>query len=232
MGSRRDLILGAAAATVALACKPSRPPNEEPAPSVSHDSHDNSEALAPTEGLMREHAILERVLIVYDECARRLESNADPGAGVLSATARLVRAFVHDYHEAMEEDALFPRCEKSLVHVALVRTLREQHAVGRKLTEYVAQASPSKDKKKLAGALRSFSRMYRAHSAREDSVLFPAFHDLVRGAERDELSAQFIARGRALFGDDAYARKVAEVAELEAALDLADLGRATASDLK
>src|SRR5436305_4804881 len=167
MRGRRDLLIGAAAtgASVALGCRPSRDASSPAAArEVKHDD------VSPTEDLMREHGVLQRVLLVYDECARRLEPNAGadaPPAGVLPAAARLVRAFVHDYHEKLEEEAVFPRCEHDLVHVALIRTLRGQHAIGRRMTDYVEQAS-LKDKKKLAAALRAFARMYRAHAARED----------------------------------------------------------------
>jgi len=177
---------------------------------------------------MREHGLLGRLLLVYDECARRFESNGEPPpSGVLQAAAKLVREFVHEYHEKMEEDAVFPRCEHGLMHVALVRTLRDQHAVARRMTAYV-EAAPIKERKKIAAALRSFARMYRAHASREDTILLPAFRDILTPGELDELGEQFEAKEHALFGDDGFERKVAEVAALEESLDLNDLARLTA----
>jgi hemerythrin-like domain-containing protein len=229
MQGRRNLLLGAAAAgaTLALGCHEARPPGE-PAP----ESPRRTEDVGPTEDLMREHGVLQRVLLVYDECARRLESTGDPPpANVLPAAAKLVREFVHDYHEKMEEDAVFPRCEHGLVHVALVRTLRDQHVVGRKITAFVEQASP-KERKKTAAALRAFARMYRAHASREDTILFPAFRDILRPGDLDALGERFEAKERELFGEDGFERKVAEVAEIESALDLNDLARLTPGDFK
>jgi hemerythrin-like domain-containing protein len=230
MASRRDLLLGAAAtgASLVLGCREARTPAEP-----STDAAPKKEDVGPTEDLMREHGLLQRVLLVYDECARRLESTTaePPPPTVLPAAAKLVREFVHEYHERSEEDVVFPRCENGLVHVALVRTLRDQHAVGRKITAFVEQATP-RDRKKTAAALRAFARMYRAHASREDTILFPAFRDILRPAELDALSEQLEAKERDLFGDDGFERKVAEIAEIESALDLNDLARLTPGDFK
>jgi hemerythrin-like domain-containing protein len=132
----------------------------------------------------------------------------------------------------MEEDAVFPKCEHALVHLALVRTLREQHAVGRRLTALIEQGAGPKERKRMAAVLRAFTRMYRPHVAREDTVLFPAYAALLDASARDAIGEKFEEREVALFGRDGFARKVAEVAELEAALDLGDLARVTAYDAK
>src|SRR5580765_6251422 len=103
MPGRRELLIGAAGAggSLVLGCREARTPGSDPAP----DAPKRGEDVGPTEDLMREHGLLQRVLLVYDECARRLETNGEPPpAGVLQAAAKLVREFVHDYHEKMEED--------------------------------------------------------------------------------------------------------------------------------
>ncbi len=217
-------------AFAALGCKPAQAPVEVKGESGGEDD------VTPTEDLMREHGLIDRLMLVYDECARRIESNVDVPPEVLPAASRIVRAFVHDYHERTEEEHVFPKCEASLVHTDLVRVLRDQHAVGRKISAYVeanaaSAASTKKDeRKRLAAALRSFGRMYRPHVAREDTVLFPAFRDLFREAELDALGATFEAREKELFGDKGFERKVTEVGDLEASLGIADLSRATAGD--
>ena len=122
--SRREVLAGAVSTLgiALLGCTPAAAP--------SGPSHGKERAEpSPTEGLMREHGVIERVMLVYDECARRIESNLEVPPEVLPAATHLVRAFVHDYHEKTEEE-LFPRCEESLLHPDLVRVLRDQHAVG------------------------------------------------------------------------------------------------------
>jgi hemerythrin-like domain-containing protein len=217
-------------AFAALGCKPAVAP-----PEVKPDA-DEDEDVTPTEDLMREHGVLDRLMLVFDECARRIESNTDVPLEVLPASTRIVHAFVHDYHEKTEEEHVFPKCEASLVHMDLVRVLRDQHAVGRKITTFIeanagsVTSTKKDDRKRLAAALRAFGRMYRPHVAREDTVLFPAFRDLYKPAELDALGARFEAREKELFGDKGFERKVTEVGEVEASLGIADLSRATPAD--
>ena len=189
--------------------------------------------MSPTEELMREHGLLNRMLLLYDECARRIEGQLDLRADVLPNVARMIRTFVIEYHEKLEEEHVFPRFEQSLTHVDLVRTLRDQHNVGRKLTAAIEQlmangaVTKKDDKKRLVTYVRSFTRMYRPHEAREDTVLFPDFRALLTPKELDDLGLELERREHELFGDDGFEKKVAELDQLEIALDMHDLGQLT-----
>ena len=196
---------------------------------------DGPNDISPTEDLMREHGLLNRMLLLYDECARRIEGQLDLRADVLPSVARMIRTFVVEYHEKLEEEHVFPRFEQSLTHVDLVRTLREQHAVGRKITAAIEQMTSGAaltkkdDKKRLASYVRSFTRMYRPHEAREDTVLFPDFRALLTPKELDTLGIEFERRERELFGDNGFEKQVAEIDQLEIALEMHDLGQLTPS---
>ena len=48
---------------------------------------------------MREHGVLERVLLIYEEGVRRLEAHEVLLPENLADAATVVRAFVEDYHE-------------------------------------------------------------------------------------------------------------------------------------
>ena len=189
------------------------------------------EEVSPGEDLMREHGVLNRVLLVYDETARRLEGQEDPRTDVLAAAAALIRRFIEGYHEKLEEAQLFPRFEKAGKLVELVSVLRQQHAAGRRVTdERVKLAVPGivgAGRIQLAGSLRKFVRMYRPHEAREDTVLFPAFHDLVGQKEYERLGEQFEDEEHKLLGEGGFEKAVAEVAQLEQALGIFDLAKFT-----
>ena len=67
----------------------------------------------PPEDLMREHGVLNRVLLIYvlliyKEASRRIEAGEPPPAQVVDEAAWVVRRFVEDYHEALEERYVFP----------------------------------------------------------------------------------------------------------------------------
>ena len=202
--------------------KPGAPAESQPAVDIG-----------PNEDLMREHGVLRRVLLVYEECARRIDEKGEVPPRVLVDAAGLVRRFVEDYHERLEEQQLFPRLVKGGKLAALVEILLEQHQAGRRLTEQVqslATAAALKDpeqSRKLAAALRAFIRMYRPHAAREDTMLFPAFHELLSPQEYDVLGDQFEDQERALFGERGFEKAVEQVAGFEKTLGIEDLGRFT-----
>jgi hemerythrin-like domain-containing protein len=53
---------------------------------------------------MREHGILKRGLVIYRKAMRRIDAHQDFPPDALADSARLIRRFVEDYHEKLEED--------------------------------------------------------------------------------------------------------------------------------
>ncbi len=198
----------------------------------------DSEDISPAEDLMREHGVLNRILLIYDDHVPMLAAKQTFDGSVLVSAADIIRHFVEDYHEKLEEDFLFPRFRKAGKLVDLVDTLLAQHKAGRVLTaqirelaalptlKYVSDKDVS-DANKLADALRAFLRMYRPHEAREDTVLFPAFRSVVSPHEYDALGDDFEKKEDELFGDDGFFKVVDQVADLEKKLGLYDLAQFT-----
>jgi hypothetical protein len=105
-----------------------------------HGAEENKETekeieVGPPEDLMREHGVLKRVLLIYGEVLRRIDAKQDFPPDALADAARIIRSFVEDYHEKLEEDFLFPRFEKANQLVELVKVLRTQHQAGRRVTD-------------------------------------------------------------------------------------------------
>src|SRR5947208_1355792 len=69
------------------------------------------EDISAPEDLMREHGLLNRILLIYEEGLRRLRSKEEVPPEVFERPARLVRSFVEDYHEKLEERFIFPAFE-------------------------------------------------------------------------------------------------------------------------
>ncbi len=187
----------------------------------------------PIEDLMREHAVLERVLLVYEEGARRLESGAEVAAPTLASAGGIVRRYIEDHHERDEETQVFPRLQQIDAELDLIETLRRQHAAGRRLTgEVLALATPAgvgnpSIRSRLAGALRQFVRMYRPHAAQENTVLFPSFRKAVSRKEYEALRATLEKSERAAFGAHLYEGILREVRDLERASGIAELASFT-----
>jgi hemerythrin-like domain-containing protein len=136
--------------------------------------------VGPAEDLMREHGGLNRILLIYEEGLRNLVAKKDFNPEGLKKSATIIRTFIEDYHEKLEEEFIFPRLRKAGKLVDLVNTLETQHKAGRKLTATIEALSTQAgiknetDRAKLQTAMASFIRMYRPHESREDTILFPA----------------------------------------------------------
>ncbi len=189
--------------------------------------------VSPAEDLMREHGVLKRVLLIYREIMRRLDARQDFPPDVLKNSAMLIRNFVENYHEKLEEDYLFPRFRKANQLVDLVNVLNTQHQRGRALTDQTIQlaANPALNdasyRRTLHTSLHLFVRMYEPHEAREDTVLFPAFRKVVSKREYDALGEDFERKENQLFGKNGFERNVDAVAALEKRLGLYDLAQFT-----
>ena len=191
------------------------------------------EEVSPAEDLMREHGVLKRVLLVYEEVIRRIGANEDLPPTAVMESARIIRTFIEDYHEQLEEKFLFPRFKKAGKLTELVDVLLEQHQGGRKLTDLTMQLATHEalknadERRKLADSLRQFIRMYSPHEAREDTVLFPAFRTIVSRHEYDSLGEDFEKKEHELFGEDGFEKMVARVAGIEKELGIFDLSQFT-----
>jgi hemerythrin-like domain-containing protein len=183
--------------------------------------------VTPGEDLMQEHGVLERILLVYDEASARIEKKQALDASLVVRAAGIVRRFVEDYHEKLEQDFVFPRLQDARSEVELVGILLRQHQRGRQLTDAIARSAGVGPSPELATLLRSFGRMYRPHAAREDTVLFPAFRDVVGRDAYYELGEEFEEREHGLFGEHGFQSVVTEVADLERALGIHDLASFT-----
>jgi len=188
------------------------------------------------EDLMREHGILRRALLVYQESAVRLRQDpASVPPDTLEKTANLFRVFGEEYHEKkLEETFIFPAVKKAPGAAAgYVDILLAQHVRGREITEYLLSISQadkiaSNSVEPLAKALESFVRMYEHHAAIEDTVVFPAWKAAVGGNELDAMGEKFEEIEHQQFGEDGFEAALRRMEEIEESLGLSNLDMFTA----
>jgi len=200
----------------------------------SNDHAEEAEISAP-EDLMREHGLLNRMLLVYEEGVRQLRKKQAVSADVFRKPAHLVRTFVEDYHEKLEEKFIFPQFDKHKKLTDLIAVLRQQHQAGRQLTDQIThyasedQYAREDARRELIHRCESFIRMYRPHEAREDTVLFPALYEIVSAQEVKDLGEQFEDEEHRLFGKEGFEENVEKVAAIEKQLGIFDLASFTPS---
>jgi hemerythrin-like domain-containing protein len=180
---------------------------------------------------MREHGVLDRILLIYDTCKLHLVKGEQFPTEALHDSATIIRDFIEGYHEKLEEDFLFPRLLKQNYLIELIQTLSVQHSTGRGLTGRIIQLTSSNDLSdpdqsgELIQLLDSFNTMYRPHKAREDTVLFPAIREAVPEDEYYEMGEDFENKEHELFGEEGFELMVEKVAVLEKQLGIYELSQ-------
>ena len=241
---RRQLLAGisvAGAGVLINACR-----NTQTRSGGATNDEDKKEGPAPgeaepvevtaTEDLMREHGILRRALLVYQETAVKLRQDAaSVPPDSLEKTANLFRVFGEDYHEKkLEEVFIFPAVKKVPGAAAgYVDVLLAQHVRGREITDYLLSISQadriaSNNVEPLAKTLESFVRMYEHHAAIEDTVIFPAWKVAVGSNELDALGEKFEEIEHEQFGGDGFETALKRMEEIEQSLGLSNLDMFTA----
>src|SRR5689334_2446068 len=66
---------------------------------VAQGKLDPGAGVTAPEDLMKEHGVLNRCLLIYEEGLRRLREGEEVSPNVFNHTAVLVRRFVEEYHE-------------------------------------------------------------------------------------------------------------------------------------
>jgi hemerythrin-like domain-containing protein len=233
--ARREWLVGLSSLSsgvILLGCN--RGETSQPTKTGSDTKEEEPEVTA-TEDLMREHGVLRRALLVYQETASQLRNTSTIPSEPLQKTAQLFRAFGEEYHEKkLEEAYIFPAVKKAGgAAAAYADILIVQHQRGREITDFIlATTSGSKiagaNMKPFATALESLVRMYEHHAAIEDTIVFPAWKETQNAEQLDAMNDKFEDIEHEQFGEDGFENALKQIAEVEQSLGLSDLAQFTA----
>lgn len=188
---------------------------------------DHAGVATPGELLMTDHGILKRVLLVYRALIERPEGQLS--GEIVRGGAAIIHDYIESFHEALEERYVFPALRAAGRLEATVDVLLAQHAAGRRITQALLglpnkpRLAPSPEAEARRG-LSAFVRMYEPHEAREDTVVFPAYRDVMGDAALGRAAEQFAAAQRRQFGPGEIPRILDRVAALETGVGIHDLG--------
>jgi hemerythrin-like domain-containing protein len=187
--------------------------------------------LTPAEILSRNSAVLQRVMLVYENGIRRAVDGEDIDPTVFVQCAEVARDFFHNFHEKAEQELVYPVFTKAGRMVDLVNALSAQQGEGRKLTDRIIDGAPKihtkEQREALAGDIKSFIDLYRPHLAREETDIFPTLHHLVTADEYGRMAAELLKRETAAFGQDGgFEAAIKKIAQVEAKIGMHDLAEA------
>jgi hemerythrin-like domain-containing protein len=136
----------------------------------------------PTDILMAEHRIIEKVIAAMDRFAGTLAAGGTLDRPSLEGLVPFMRQFADGFHHGKEEDRLFPALVSAGLpaHNGPVQVMCSEHETGRHLVgqleeaiaTHLAQAGTG-TARTLAEALTALARFYGQHIWKEDNVLFP-----------------------------------------------------------
>ncbi|MFC7327904.1 hemerythrin domain-containing protein [Marinactinospora rubrisoli] len=226
---RRDLLgLSAAVAAGAVAGAPGLGRAEAEAAASGTEV-----PVTPPEDLMQEHGVLKRILLIYREVIRRIDLGDQVPAQELHSSAGIIRRFIEEHHEELEERYVFPRLREAGRLTRTVDVLITQHDRGRVITGRLLDmtgdgtTSYHLDPGVLRTDMAAFIRMYEPHEAREDTVVFPALREVVSAKEFTDLGDIFEEEEHRRFGANGFKDMVEEVAGIEKSLGIYELSQFT-----
>jgi hemerythrin-like domain-containing protein len=207
----------------------------------SSENEENEVEVSPTEDLMREHGILHRILLIYKDALKYLRgqkiNNQANIYSVIYNTAFIAQQFIENYHQKLEEQYVFPKFSQNPEYSVLISTLLNQHNAAQELTSRILYYSSLKNScyhginLNLIHLLCLYIDMYDPHSAREDTVVFPALHGLVTPEEFNEMGEIFEDIEEEKFGEDGFNHIVNDIAKIEQALGIYNLSQFTPSEI-
>lgn len=155
--------------------------------------------MKPTEILMEEHRVIERVLTALEKAASRLSRGEDVYLRFFSGTSTLINGFNDSYHYKKEEQLLLPTLiENGLPRdSAAVATLLAEHDEGRRMAHRLHQvidryqAGDINARDQVVLAALGYVSLLRRHMYKEDHTLFPMVEKMIPPEQQDRMTEAF-----------------------------------------
>jgi len=245
---RRDLVAGVGAAGAALILSPTAwaaqksktalPRGTPPAPPQEQGTTPSQQLgniptpkaiMTPMEDLASQHALASRILLVYELAMAKELGAVQPPMKAVASAANMLRFAVDDFHVKLEEEYLFPLFQKAGKMTDLVNTLHQQHLVARQLTDAILKTTSGTggQPEALSPLLMDYSRMMLAHTAYEETLLYPQIAAVAGDGEYNKLQQTLLEANKQQLGPAGFAGMLVKVADLEKMAGITGLAKFT-----
>jgi len=178
---------------------------------------------SPTEDLMREHGLLNRILLIYEHYIIKITTHKAVDYAPLQEACLIVRKFIEDYHEPMEEKHIFAPLLERNIETSLINELIKQHRTSKIITDKTLKYIQDQNESKVHQYLYMFVWMYRAHESREDTLIFNQFRQISTEQSLKELAEVFEKSETERFGSSGYENLLAQVQKIESKIGIDSL---------
>jgi hemerythrin-like domain-containing protein len=193
------------------------------------------EESSPTEDLMREHGVVERILLIYQRILEKAITGQEIDISAINRASQMVDMYVSNHHEKDEEEYIFPKFREANYIVEIVDTLENQHDVARELNRQIMDLSSQgadisqEDLVRLLDRCGMYINMYLPHISRENTIVFPTFFDIVSNEYIQDIKEKMEDEEEQALGDTGFRGLVGRVSEIEKQVGCHDLEQYTAN---
>ncbi len=173
--------------------------------------------------LVAEHELIERGMAVLRQCLEAIELSAELDAVKLGRAIDFLLQFGDRIHNTKEEQALFPLLNTKGVPVegGPIGVMLMEHQAERQLLARMQSLLPEFAELPFAERIcfkeegMEYLKVRAEHIWKENDVLYPMGRRVLTEADNQALLGQFAAINREAYGQGAFAKFQAMVAELE-----------------
>jgi hemerythrin-like domain-containing protein len=154
-------------------------------------------SMRPTDDLVNEHRVIERVLDILTIASNRFEKGQDVDPELFVGVVDFLKIFADKCHHTKEEKLLFVKLiEKGVSgEVGPIAVLMREHQDGRAHVRSLDKLSKEKMSKTTREGLVKSSRAYvdllSKHIQKEDKVLYPLANQVLDEEDQKELEKGF-----------------------------------------
>ena len=153
--------------------------------------------MLPTDDLMSEHRVIERILGILTNASNRLEKGQEVDPELYVGAVDFLKNFADKCHHSKEEKLLFVKMMERGVsgEVGPIAVMMREHQDGRAHVKNLDKLSKEKMSKSTKQGLIKASRAYvdllSRHIQKEDGVLYPLANRLLSEEDQKELERGF-----------------------------------------
>ena len=176
---------------------------------------------SPTQILMQEHVVIEKVLAAMERLAERADRGQPLDRTAFDKVLEFLSGYADTGHHMKEEEALFPALVDCGMPVlgSPIGVMLHEHEEGRTHLRAMRQAladldrDPEGARRRLVVQARDYAYLLRQHIEKENQILFQMADQMLDAAAVQNVLRKFAEADREL--QDARARHLRIVEELE-----------------
>lgn len=185
--------------------------------------------MKPTEILMQEHRVIERVLATMQKALQHADSDAQLQLAFFLDAVEFIQGYADAYHHAKEEGVLFKEMEAQgfPVEGGPIAVMLSEHEQARAYTGTMQsaaarwEAGEASAQTEVTRSAQAYVSLLSDHIYKEDNILYPMADQLLSPEDQERMAETFREMEQAATADGSLTRFLRIVDKLEATMQAA-----------